>query len=498
MRDLFLIGFLVSLLLAGFRRPFLFVCAYIYVDIVSPQRLSYYLLSSIPVSLIVFIAAFLGWAMNDDKSLAKPSPRQVVLILLLLLCGYTTLTADHPDAAMEKWDWVWKALVFSIFLPMTLFTRARIEGVLLFMLLCLSSIAVVGGAKTLAGGGGYGTLNLMVANNSGMYESSTISAFAICSIPLILYMAKYSTLVPPSIFARVYWYALAFACLLIPIGTQTRTGLLCIVLMALLELRAAKRRMLYLGIMVGIVAAGVPFLPKSYTERMDTIQGYQADASASTRLAVWKWTINYAGSHPFGGGFNAYIGNKLEIDMSYKTADGTVVKVVGYDQGRSFHNAYFEMLGEQGYPGLALFLIVHLVGIFRMEIVRRAYKKEEGPNAWVAPLAAALQHAHLIFMLGCSFVGIAFQPYIYFIIAVEIAFDRYVQTYVKKKVWNPFRRRRRDIEAAEAKAAIEAEAAAEAAAAESEPEPDPEPTRGFARAGEHRRTQPRWGTTSGK
>ncbi len=490
MRDLFLIGFLVGILLIGFRRPFLFVCTYIYVDIVSPQRLSYYLLSSIPVSLMVFVAAFLGWVIGDDKSLAKPTPRQIILIVLLLLCAFTTLTAAHPEAAAEKWAWVWKALVFSIFLPMTLTTRIRIEGVILFMLLCLSSIAVVGGAKTLAGGGGYGTLNLMVANNSGMYESSTISTFAICSIPLILYMAKYSTLVPPSIFSRIYWYALAFACLLIPIGTQTRTGLLCIVLMALLELRAARRRMLYLAIMAGIVIGGIPFLPKSYTERMDTIQGYQADASASTRIAVWKWTIDYAANHPLGGGFNAYIGNQLEIDMSYKTADGTVVKVIGYDVGRSFHNAYFEMLGEQGYPGLALFLAVHLIGIFRMEIVRRTYRKHEGEHAWVSPLAAALQHGHLIFMLGCSFVGIAFQPYIYFLIAVEIGFDRYVQMYVKKRAWNPFRKRKREIEA-------DAHAEAEAAlVAQQEAEAEPEPV--LSAAAERRRGQPRWGSVTGK
>ncbi|MHA3791053.1 putative O-glycosylation ligase, exosortase A system-associated [Sphingomonas sp. YL-JM2C] len=487
MRDLFLIGFLVAILLAGFRRPFLFVCAYVYVDIVSPQRISYYLLSSVPVSLIVFIAAFLGWAINDDKSLSKPTPRQVLLILLLLYCGYTTLTADYPDAALEKWDWVWKALVFSIFMPMTLYTRIRIEGVLLFMLLCLSSIAVVGGAKTLAGGGGYGTLNLMVANNSGMYESSTISAFAICSIPLILYMAKYSTIVRPTIFSRLYWYALAFACLLIPIGTQTRTGLLCIVLAGVLELRATKRRFLYIGIIAAITTAGIPFLPKTYTQRMDTIQGYKGDASASTRLAVWKWTLDYSKSHPFGGGFEAYRGNKLTIDMSYRTADGTVVSVVGYDAGRSFHNAYFEMLGEQGYPGLALFLAVHLIGIFRMEVIRRSYLKEQGANAWVSPLAAALQHAHLIYMLGSSFVGIAFQPYIYYIIAVEIGFDRYVQIHVKRRVWNPFRKRRRDVEAEE-----------EASEAEALPEPEPEPERPLSAAAERRRAQPRWGNVNGK
>ena len=497
MRDLFLIGFLFSLIVAGFRRPFLFLCAYIYVDIVSPQRLSYYLLSSVPVSLIVFVASFIGWAINDDKSLSKPTPRQIILILILLLCGYTTFTADFPDSAYEKWDWVWKALVFSIFMPMTLYTRVRIEGVLLFMLLSLSSIAVVGGAKTLAGGGGYGVLNLMVANNAGMYESSTISTFAICSIPLILYMSKYSLLIRPTIFSRLYWYALAFACLLIPIGTQTRTGLLCIVLVGVLELRAARRRMLYLAIMTGIVVGGIPFLPKSYTQRMDTIQGYKADASASTRLAVWKWTIGYAKDHPFGGGFDSYRGNKLEVDMSYKTADGTTVQVLGYDQGRAFHNAYFEMLGEQGYPGLALFLLVHLIGIFRMEIVRRTYRKDEGEHGWVAPLAAALQHGHLVYMLGCSFVGIAFQPFIYFMIAVEIGFDRYVQIYVKKRAWNPFRRRKRDVELEAAQAEQERleQLAAQAEAEASTQSGEPQAPRSFA---DRRRAQPRWGTIAGK
>ena len=118
-RDLFLIGFLLGIFLSGFRRPFMFMCAYVYVDIVSPQRLSYYLLSSIPVSLIVFVACFIGWAINDDKTLSKPTPRQILLTILLLMCAGTTFTSDLPEAALAKWDWVWKAMVFSIFMPAT-------------------------------------------------------------------------------------------------------------------------------------------------------------------------------------------------------------------------------------------------------------------------------------------------------------------------------------------------------------------------------------------
>ncbi|RZL18013.1 MAG: putative O-glycosylation ligase, exosortase A system-associated, partial [Sphingomonas sp.] len=57
MRDLFFVFYLLMLFVVGLRRPFLFVLGYIYIDMVSPQRLSYYMLSGIPISLIFFVAA---------------------------------------------------------------------------------------------------------------------------------------------------------------------------------------------------------------------------------------------------------------------------------------------------------------------------------------------------------------------------------------------------------------------------------------------------------
>ena len=53
MRDVAFLVFLAGLLALGLKRPFLYVLAYIYVDTVSPQRLSYLLLNSIPLSMIV-------------------------------------------------------------------------------------------------------------------------------------------------------------------------------------------------------------------------------------------------------------------------------------------------------------------------------------------------------------------------------------------------------------------------------------------------------------
>ena len=442
MRDLAFIAFLGAFFAMGFKRPFLLVLVYVYIDIVSPQRLTYLLLNTVPVSLIAVALAVGGWILADDKRDTRVGGRQVLILLLMLYCGITTLTADFAVEAKEKWDWVWKALIFAAFLPLTLRTRLRIEALLLFMILSASSIIIVGGIKTIAsGGGGYGQLNLMVDNNSGLYEGSTISAVAVAIIPIIIWFMRYGTIFRPDWRVKGYCLALVFACLLIPVGTSTRTGLLCIGLLAILSIRTVRRKALYLVMLAAFGLAAIPFLPSTFTNRMNTIKTYQADESASTRLAVWQWTIEYAKTHPFGGGFEAYRGNRIRYDL--KTADGSPLPAgqkVEADKARAYHSAYFEMLGEQGYFGLALWLSISLIGILRMEIIRRRYRDPTGAFAWAGPLATALQSAHLVYLLGAAFIAIAFQPFIYMLIGAQIGLDTYL---ARKRGEQSFRSMRR-------------------------------------------------------
>ncbi|USI73380.1 putative O-glycosylation ligase, exosortase A system-associated [Sphingomonas morindae] len=424
MRDLFFVGFLAVFVLLGLRRPYLWVLGYVYVDIVSPQRLSYYLLNAVPISLIFFLLALGGWALRDEHDGLRLSGRQALMLMLLGWCGYTTLTADFPTEALEKWSWVWKALTFALFLPVTLRTRLRIEALLLFMVLSAASIIIVGGVKTLASGGGYGMLNLMVDNNAGLYEGSIISTVAVAIIPLILVLARFGTIFPRDARVTLFAAALIFACLLIPIGTQARTGLICIGLLAVLHLRDSRHRLLWMGGMAAAVAVAVPLLPASYTERMNTIQGYQADQSASTRLAVWRWTWDYVQDHPGGGGFNAYLQNRLTVRLK-GTAEGDEV---AHEKSRAYHSAYFEMLGEQGFFGFGLWLALQLAGLAQMELLRRRFLRSAAPDeAWIAPLAGALQQGHLIYLVGAGFVAIAFQPFVFMLIAAEIGLSQWAR-----------------------------------------------------------------------
>ena len=196
-RDLAFLAFIAALLAFGLKRPFLFTLAYAYVDIVSPQRLSYFLINALPLSLSIAALAVGAWFIADDKRNFTITGRQWLMLTLLAYAGLTTVYADMPAEAWEKWDWAWKALAFAIFLPLTLRTRLRIEAFLLFMTLSAGAIVIVGGIKTMLSGGGYGELNLMVSNNSGLYEGSIISTFAIALIPVILWFARHGTIFAP-------------------------------------------------------------------------------------------------------------------------------------------------------------------------------------------------------------------------------------------------------------------------------------------------------------
>ena len=428
--DLFFVGCLLAFLVFGLRRRFLLVLAYVYIDISTPQLLTYSLLQPVPLSLIGFALALGGWLSSGRKDLAVFGWTQGILLALMLYCFATTLNADFPENAWLKWAWVWKVLLFGIFLPLTLTTRLRLEAVIVATILSASVLIVPTGIKALATGGGYGQLNLLVNSNSGLSESSTLSCVAIMILPLLSFLRRNGTLFPRDWKVTLYCTALGFACFLVTIGTQARTGLVCIIMLGLLWLRTAKYRSLYLGAALAVTLVAIPFLPASFMERMSTIKSARAEHSAATRLAVWQWTLDYANDHPLGGGFDAYLGNKIRYETVSNTnlgpdsaggpeTPGSGTDVIE-DKARAYHSSYFEMLGEQGWPGLVLWLLLHGLGLIRMERLYRAGRRASLPQpGWTSDLACALQQAHIIYLVGALFIGIAYMPLALLILGLE-------------------------------------------------------------------------------
>jgi probable O-glycosylation ligase (exosortase A-associated) len=431
MLDIGLLAFVALFLALGLKRPFIWVLAYLYIDAVAPQKIGWTLVKLLPLSLIAFVAAFAGWIFLDRKQGTRFTLRQGLIAILLVYCAYTTTIADFPVEALAKWDWVWKALLFAMFLPLTLRTRLRLEATALILVLALGTIVINGGIKTILGGGGYGTLALLVRENAGLYEGSILSTAAVSTIPLALWLARHGTIFKPDWRVWTFTFGLIFASLLIPIGEAARTGLLCAGLLAVLMLRSAKRRFLYGSLGALALVLAVPFLPKSYLDRMGTIAEHSEDQSASTRVAVWLWTLDYVKTHPFGGGFDAYRSNSFTYRMPQITGTPPNTQVtykIVTDKARAYHSSYFEMLGEQGWPGLILWLWLQLLGVWQMERIRWRFKRtEEGTASWQWGMATALQQSQLTYLLGAAFVGIAYQPYMFMLIGLQCGLWSYVR-----------------------------------------------------------------------
>ena len=444
MLDLVLIAFVGLFLALGLKRPFIWVLAYIYIDIVAPQKVGWGPITALPLSLIAFVAAFAGWLILDRKEGSRFTLRQGLIALLLAYCGYTTVSADYPIEAMVKWNWVWKALFFAIFLPLTLRTRLRLEAAALVMVLAIGTIVINGGIKTALGGGGYGTLSLLVRENAGLYEGSILSTATIASIPLALWLARYGTIFRPDWRVWLFTAGFVFAALLIPVGTAARTGLVCAAFLAVLMMRSVRHRFVYAGLAALALLAAVPFLPQSFLERMGTITEHEGAESASTRVQVWKWTLDYVERNPLGGGFDAYLGNSFTYRT--RTVTGTAPNLrVEYkeviDEGRAYHSSYFEMLGEQGWPGLGLWLWLQVLGLWQMERLRWQFRKTgQGERSWQWGLSTALQQAQLVYLLGALFVGIAYQPFIFMLIGLQCGLWSYVKRTTRTEVKARFRR----------------------------------------------------------
>lgn len=431
MLDLAFLAFIGYVLVLGIRRPFLWVLLYVYIDILAPQRIGYSIIASLPVSLIAFAAAFGGWLALDRKQGARFTIRQGLMLALLVYCWWTTRNADFPAEAATKWDWVWKALLFAIFLPLTLTTRARIEGLALMLVLAIATIVIGTGMKTVLGGGGYENLKFFVNDNSGIYESSTLATVAIGLIPMIWWFVRHGTVFRPHWAVTAFAAALTFACLLVPIGTEARTGLLCIAALGVLMLRYTRHRLLFIAGAGVLGLTALPFLPQSYYERMATITAPGGDESASTRVAVWQWTLDYVDEKPFGGGFDAYRGNRFSYVMPVKEVAGNTTTVEYkevVDEGRAFHSSVFEMLGEQGWPGLAIWLALHGLGLWQMERIQRRWRgRDDEAERWIAPFAAALQMGAVIYLVGALFQGIAYQPVMLMLVGLQIGLHSYCQ-----------------------------------------------------------------------
>lgn len=180
-----------------------------------------------------------------------------------------------------------------------------------------------------------------------------------------------------------------------------------------------KRPFLTSTLLAGAVAAAILFMPDSWSGRMKTIESFEEDTSAMSRIHTWKTLWALAVDRPVVGG--GFVVDTPEVFAIYAPPEGTGV----YRGSKTYvaHSIYFQMLGEHGFPGLALYL---LLGITAWRLAGRvASQTKDHPEyaSWAPLLMRMVQVSLAGFAVGGAFLSLAHFDLSYYIMALPILVD---------------------------------------------------------------------------
>ncbi|NNG43014.1 oligosaccharide repeat unit polymerase [Pseudoalteromonas sp. NEC-BIFX-2020_002] len=195
------------------------------------------------------------------------------------------------------------------------------------------------------------------------------------------------------------------------IATQSRGGLLGIAAIICFFLyQKIKNPLIVAGI--GVVGMLVLMIFAGITDRQSGgAQEGGVDESAMGRIYAWQAAINMALANPLTGvGVNNFFVNYYFYSPHW---DG---------KNHAVHSTWFQVLGETGFVGLCIFILV-IVSIYRsLSRVFTLIKINRNDN--IAINASALKAGLIGFMVSGTFLTQAFTWPLYIILALTIALEK--------------------------------------------------------------------------
>lgn len=124
------------------------------------------------------------------------------------------------------------------------------------------------------------------------------------------------------------------------------------------------------------------------------------------RVAAWEVATRVAiDRFPFGAGFYA---PQLPVIFNYYLPN---------EGARAAHSIYFQVLGEQGFIGLALFLMILLFALRNAGVIRRQVR--DNPELlWASDLANMIRVALIGFYIGGAALSMAYFDGLFLLMAL--------------------------------------------------------------------------------
>ncbi|HND14066.1 MAG TPA: putative O-glycosylation ligase, exosortase A system-associated [Pseudomonadales bacterium] len=400
MRDIFVTLVVFGSLPLILWRPFYGIIMWTWLGYMNPHRMAWGFSTTMPFAMMVALTTLIALLISKEPKKIPWTRETVLLLLFVIWMCITTYFAFRPDLAVEQLDKVLK-IQFMTFVALILLTsRERIHALVWTVALSLGFYGIKGGIFTVLTGGGFhvqGPPGTFIGGNN------ELGLALLMTIPLMRYL---------QVEESRQWLKLGLTgaivlTLVAVLGTQSRGALVGLVVMGSIFVWKSPRRATFILLAAVAVPLVLGFMPESWWARMDTINNYQEDASSMQRIEAWKHAWSIGTTYVMGGGFEANV------------ASGA----------RDVHSIYFEVLGEQGFPGLAMFLsLLAFTWLSAGWIIRHA--KKHGELKWAENLARMLQVSGVAYCTSGIFLGMAYFDYIYLLVALVVATRQLVASHL--------------------------------------------------------------------
>lgn len=399
-RNLLFIAALCPMLVMAAAQPFVGVLLWSWISFMNPHREMWGAAANLPWALMVLCATLVGCIIAREPRRLPLNAVTILLLVLLVIFTITTLTGlGVPADAWAKWDRTVKVIIVLLLTASLLTDRHRVDSLIWLMVIAIGYYGVRGGAFTILTGGSFRVLGpeaTIIADNNH------IGAAMLVSLPLMNYLRLNAR-------HRIVRLGLAAAMgftLFGIVGTYSRGALLGLGAVVVVMWLRSRRKLIGGGIMALSVAAAITFMPPQWITRMNTINTYGEDASATTRLKLWEVSFLLAVDRPLvGSGFRGPY-----------TRDA-VDSVMPGGPARAVHSIWFEVLGEHGFPGFLAWLGMTIAGLwYSWKLLRLS--RGHPQLAWAGHLARMLQVSMVAYCVSGTFLSLGYWDYFWTILVI--------------------------------------------------------------------------------
>jgi putative inorganic carbon (hco3(-)) transporter len=399
-----------------FSGPFWGILMWYWISLMNPQKVVWGVFADIPYSFTVAVLTLLCWLLSQREPKLPPMNKTTVLLVILAVwIAVTSIFGIGPtDQIYEKWQLAEKMLLMTIVAYTLTTTRLRLDQLILVCTMSIAFFGFKGGLFSLLLSGGafriYGPEGTMIADNNDLGVALTMI------LPLLFYLRERYQ----QPYLKWAWPALIGLTFLGDIFTYSRGALVALIAMGgMLWWRS--RRKVSMAVLIVIAAFAVwSYAPEEWFARMGTIETYQNDASAEGRIYLWHLAWDMALKRPItGAGFHWSFSpasvNRLLSDSGLPPLT----------RPRAPHSNWFEMLGDHGFVGLAIFVAILIsTALDAGWLVRRS--RGDPHLVWANSLGRLLQASLVGYCAGGSFATQAMYDGFYAVVIIAAAARRIV------------------------------------------------------------------------